>query len=308
VAPTPASTRLQTLRIELPADVDVADLPRMMAADTLREQGYTVEALDFQDNALSVQALSQGEVDFSFAGTGIAWKAIQEGAKIASLLDGSLNQASLVVTSNIRQCSDLDGKRVVVPSVTSNRALFLSKYIEKNCPAAKIEQVVIASQNNSLIAMTSGQVDGAVIDYSAMLAFEKKENAGIHALVRFLTEFPGLSGAHIVTRRDLLEQHPEVVQDFIRASLSARTRLQDPQVFEEQLVKYLKLEPDEAKASLLLFSPQDLWSMDGGLTTESIQINLDFLEEAGSIEPGLKPTDVADLAPLDAVLAELGRK
>ena len=41
------------LRIEVPTDVDITDLPRMMAADTLKEMGYTVEPLDFQDNTLS---------------------------------------------------------------------------------------------------------------------------------------------------------------------------------------------------------------------------------------------------------------
>jgi ABC-type nitrate/sulfonate/bicarbonate transport system substrate-binding protein len=306
-APTATPLRPAVLRIELPTEPDISDLPRVMAADTLREMGYTIEPLDFQDNALAIQALVQGNSDFGFVGAGVAWPAIQKGAPLVSILDGTLDSGMVVVGAEIQECADLNGKRIGVPSLNSNRALLLRKYVAETCPEVEFEPVIISNQTNQLIALETEQIDAATVQNGTFRKFQAGRDADLHVLVSYADVFPGLGGAQWQTRRAFLEEYPETVKDLIRADLLARRKLQDAQVFAEALVKYLKMEPTEAKEIGELFYDQKLWDPDGGMTPERVSANLDFIVEAGILEPGLKPEEVAATEPLNAVLEEIGR-
>jgi len=72
LAPTAPATNatprvLETLRFSLNGPPDVLDVPRLMAIDTLKAQGYTVEQTQFADQNVIVAALLKGDLDF---GTG----------------------------------------------------------------------------------------------------------------------------------------------------------------------------------------------------------------------------------------------
>ncbi len=301
----PATARPAEIRIELPIDPDLADLPRAMAADALREKGYIVHAFEFDDNALSIQALVQGHLDFSHVPSSYSWTAIQKGAPIVTVLDTNSDSGVIVVGPEIQKCSDMDGKSIAVPGLTSNRTLLFYKYIEKNCPGTHVEPVIIQSQASQLMGVTAGQVEIAGVQGSTFRKLQMSGPTDLHVLVSFGKEFPGLGGSQFVTRRDLIEKHPEVVEDLIREVLLARRKLQDPEVFADALVKYLKMEPQEAETMARGFFDQNLWTLDGGLSRERIQANIDFLVESDVLEPGLAPADVVDLAPLNAVLDEI---
>lgn len=311
-APTTSSTQTASrppiIRIELGDDIDVSDLPRHMAVETLREMGYQVELLDFKDNTLSAQALVQGNLDVGYLGGAIAWAAVQQGANIATVLDGSSSLAVLATRSTIETCQDLAGKRIAVPSLTSNRAILTRKYVEKNCPTAQIEPIVISSQNSMLAAMTSGQIDGAAIESSMIDDYRNQGKSDIHILARFADEFPGIGGTGYVVRREFLEMYPQATRDLIRATLLARRKLQDPDAFAAELVKYLKMEPAAAKVEAARYVQQKFWNLNSALSEQVIQNNIDFLTDAGTLKPGLKPSAVADLTFQNAVLDEIGRK
>jgi ABC-type nitrate/sulfonate/bicarbonate transport system substrate-binding protein len=308
VAPTAASTRPAILRIELPVDVDIADLPRVIAADSLRDMGYTVEPLDFQDNTLSVQSLVQGDLDIGYIGAGITWPAVQKGAPIVTILDGTLDSGMVIVPPAIQECSDLDGKKIGVPSLTSNRALLLRKYIRETCPEVEFEPIVISNQTNQLIALSTGQIDGATVQNATFRKFQAAENTDLHPLVSFAQVFPGLGGAQMVTRRALLEQYPETVKDYIRADLMARRSLRDPQVLADALIEYVKMEPAEAKETADIFYNQGLWDLNGGITPERTQAHIEFLLESEIITPGLDPKVAVADSFVNEVLGELGRQ
>ena len=307
-APIPTPNRPPVIRIELGDDIDVSDLPRHMAVESLRELGYQVELLDFKDNALSAQALVQGDLDVGYLGGAIAWAAVQQGAKIATVLDGSSSLVVLATLSAIETCQDLAGKRIAVPSLTSNRAILTRKYIEKNCPTAQIEPIVISSQNNMLAAMTSGQIEGATIESSIVDDYRNQGKSDIHILVRFADEFPGIGGAGYVVRREFLDMYPQATRDLIRTTLLARRRLQDPDAFAAELVKFLKMEPATAKVEAARYVQQKFWNLNSALSEQVIQNNIDFLTDAGTLKPGLKPSAVADLTFQNAVLDEIGRR
>jgi hypothetical protein len=101
---------------------------------------------------------------------------------------------------------------------------------------------------------------------------------------------------------------PRGSTDLIRAILQARRELSDPAVLSAALVKYLELDPKEAQEAAEDYLDHKVWDLNGSWTAEVLQFNLDFFETAGAIQKGLTPDQVADLAPLNAVLDEIGRK
>lgn len=306
--PTPVPARLQTLRIELAADPDVSDVPRMMAADALRKMGYTIEPVDLNDNALSAQALEQGDLELGYISNGIAWAAVQKGAKLVTVFDDAGEVRILLTRADIQKCSDLNGKRVAVPLPSSTQALMLDGYLARTCREAQVERMVMSGTGARMAALLANQLEGATVDLDNLIELERQGDTSLHALAIFSDEFPGLRAASEVTSRSLTEKYPETVKDMIRAGLVARRQVHDPQVLSDALVKYLQMEPEQARTVAEGYLEQNVWDVNGGFTPEIIQENIDFLVKANALQPGLTPGDVADLSFLNAVLDEIGRK
>lgn len=306
--PTATLARLQTIRMEMPLEPDISDLPRLMMRDALKEEGYTVETTDFDDNTVAVQAMTQGSLDLAFLPISTAWAAIQEGAKIVTVLDSAGDTRMLVTTSDIKKCSDLNGKQVAVPNMTGTQTLLLQAYIKKNCPEAAIEMLVISGTGNRLAALVANQLNGALLDLSNILQMERQGITNLNVLFVYSVEFPGRLGAAQVIRTEIIEKYPETVKDIIRATLAARRSIQDKTVLTEMLVKHIKMEPAEAERASQVYLDQKIWDVNGGLSEAVLQNNIDVLYEAGGLKTRLKPSQVANVEPLNAVLDEIGRK
>jgi NitT/TauT family transport system substrate-binding protein len=294
------------MRVEVPADADVADIPWLMAVDSLREQGYTLETVSFSDTAIEVTAMAQGDLDISGTNNQIAWAAISQGAPLFTFVDKSANTFMTVTSPDITACADLDGKSVAVPSMSSVSGAMFNAYVEKNCPAASPQIVIVSGGSNRTAALLAGEVDAAMQDVDDLVKLERERPGGFHALVAFGQEFPGLQINSQVVRREFAEQHPEMVRDVIRALFAARRALQDPQVLREAIVNYLDLEPDRAQQMADMYLAQGIWDATGTYSLETVQATLDFLREHGDLPPDLKAEDVADLSYYDAVLDEIG--
>jgi NitT/TauT family transport system substrate-binding protein len=304
---TPSDTKHGTIRFEVPADADVADIPWLMAIDSLKDQGYTVETVSLADDLSSV-AMAQGDLDIASLSNQRAWAAIGKGAPLVTVMDKSANTFMMISPEDIRTCADLDGKPVAVNGVTTVGWAMLSAYLRKNCPDARPDILVVKGGSNRMAALLSGEVDTAMQDIDDLIKLERDRPEEFYPLVVFAEAFPGLQITSHVVRRDFAEQNPEMVKDIIRALYAARRSLQDPQVLREAIIKYLDLEPDKAQQMADAYLAQKIWDVNGAYSLETVQATLDFLQEHGSLPPGLKAEDVADLSYYEAVLDEIGRQ
>jgi ABC-type nitrate/sulfonate/bicarbonate transport system substrate-binding protein len=297
-----------TLRVEVPADADVEDIPWLMAVDSLKEQGYEVETLSFSDTAIEIAAMAQGDLDFSSISHQQSWAAIARGAPHFTFLDKAANAAVTAAGKDIRECADLDGKSVAVPSATSVSGAMLKTYLERNCPGVKPQIVIVSGGSNRIAAMLAGEVDAANVDVEGLLKLEREEPGEFHAFIVFAEEFPGLQISSYAARRGFAKEHPEIVKDLIRAVFASRRSLQDPGRFREAITEYLDLEPDAARQAVDVYLTRELWDASGAFTLETVVTTLDFLKEYGDLPAGLEPEDVADLSYYEAVLDEIGRE
>ena len=304
----PSGAKSGTMRVEVPADADVADIPWLMAVESLREQGYTLETMSFSDTAIEVTAMAKGDLDISGINNQIAWAAIGQGASLFTFIDKSANTFVALTGKDIAACADLDGKSVAVPSMSSVSGAMFNAYVEKNCPDATPQIIVVSGGSSRTAALLASEVDVAMQDFDDLAKLERERPGEFHALVTFAQEFPGLQINSQVVRRAFAEQHPEMVRDVIRALFTARRALQDPQVLREVIVEYLDLETDRAQQMADTYLEQGIWDARGTYSLESVQATLDFLREHGDLPPDLTAQDVADLSYYDAVLDEIGRR
>lgn len=305
--PTPASS--VTLHIDVPQTGDVTHIPWLMAVDALREDGFTIEALEFSAvDSTSVVAMEQGELDFTSMSNQLAWSAVQKGAELATFIDMGAISFLLAAKSEIESCGQMDGRPMAMGSVSSVSTAMVNLFMEKNCPGARPELLVVRNVDSRLAALLSGEADAALIEAQELLRLEREKPGAYHALVDLADEYPGLQINSYVMRRGFAEQHPDVVKTFILAILEARRSLQDPQVLSQAIVRYSGVGPDEAQRLAEFFLERQTWDVSGEYTLETVQRTVDFLQEYGDLGPDIKAEDAADLSYLNEVWDEIGRQ
>jgi len=307
-SPEGTGPRALTIRMEIPAEPDVSDVPRLMAKEALQQAGYAVEATAFRDNVIAIQSLVTGRTDIAVVSLPGALAAMQQGADITVIMEAGGHTRCLVTAPGIKQCSDLHGKQVAVPNLVSAQTLAFRRYIATRCPGTEVEPVVIAGADNRLAALLSERTGGALLDLMALLEVQRHDKARFNLLSVFGTDFPGLAGAVVVASRSFLDRHPETARDIVRAWVLAARAIQDPAVLTREIENRFGLEPDRAVAAATAYLGEKVWNVNGGLAEGFMQQNIEFAMEMGALKPGLTPEATADPRYLTAVLAEIGRK
>jgi len=300
--------RAHTIRMDIPAEPDVSDVPRLVAREALQQAGYTIEATSYTDNVVATQAMTAGKLDVAILSLPGVLAAIQQGAAITVIMEGSISTRSLVTAPDITACSDLNGRQVSVPNIISSQTLALERFIAKRCPGTRIEKVVISGANNRLAALLAHRTAGAILDLLTVLELQGNAGPRYNILSVFGVEFPGLGGAGVVASRAFLDRYPDTARDIVRAWLLATRRLQDPAVLQDRIETYLGLAPAKAAAAARLYLGKHVWDVNGGLPDGFMQQNIQFSVDTGVIKPGMTPAAVEDVRYVNAVLAEIGRK
>ncbi len=295
-----------TIRFEVPADPDVADIPWLMAIDALGDQGYTVETASLSDD-LSSTAMAQGDLDMASFSNQLSWSAVAQGAPFLNFMDTSANTFMVISPKRIQTCADLDGEPVAVNGVATVGWALFRAFLEDHCPEAEPDILVVKGGSNRMAALLSGEVAASMQDTDDLIKLERDRPGEFHPLVVFAKAFPGVHLTSYSVRRGFADQHPEMVKDTIRATLMARQSLQDADVLREAIIRYLDFEANEAQEMADTYLAQEIWDLGGGYTLESVQTTIDFLQEFGDLAPELGASDVADVSYYEAVLDEIGR-
>jgi ABC-type nitrate/sulfonate/bicarbonate transport system substrate-binding protein len=307
-APAPGPARARTIRIDIPLEPDVSDVPRLMAREALQQAGYTVEATAYRDNIIAIQGLVTGQVDIAILSLPSVLAAIQQGAAITVIMEGAIHTRCLVTAPEITACADLNNRQVAVPNLISTQTLAFRHYLAKECPGAAVETVVISGVNNRLAALLARRTAGAILDLMTLLEAQRAGGVKYNVLSAFDAEFPGLGGAAVIASRAFLDRYPDTARDVVREWILATRKIQDPAVLKARIERHLGLAPERAEAAAAAYLQQRVWDVNGGLPDGFIQRNIDFSVEVGALKPGMTPAEVQDRRYLDAALAEIGRQ
>lgn len=290
-------------------NVDVRDVPLLMALDDLAAQGYTVEKTNMASGALIADALARGDADIGLVNSQTMWMAIAKGALVRTIAEFTKSTTILVARAEVRSCRDLDGKRLGVATTGGLSPLLFRSHLRKNCPGTEPRLFVIVESAGRFAALLAGEIDAFIAPGEEFVKLQREAPGKFHALISWAEEFPDVLIDCLHVRRRWAEQNRECVKDFLRALLRAERRVvSSPKLLVDESVKRLALDRATAEAVSQAHLRMAIWDANGGLTARNVQGTVDFMTEIGSLPRGPKASDVADLSYLNEVLDEIGRQ
>lgn len=301
--------QLPTLRYFDLINLDVRDVPLLMAFDDLEAQGYRVEKTYLASSALIADALARGDAELGMLNNQTMWIAISKGAAVRTLAQFTGSTSVLAGRQEIASCAELHNRRVAMPAAHGLAAALFDRFIKERHPGVTPQVLVIPESAGRVAALLAGEIDASNLPGEELLKLQRQSPGKFHALMSYAREFPQLQVDGLHVSQAWAEQHPRAVKDFLRALLKANRQVSaNPQLLYDESVKRLSLDPATARAVSDAHLQMGIWAADGGLTVENVQYTLDFLTRTGALQPGLKVEDVAELSYLRAVLDELGRQ
>lgn len=306
IAATDQEAASSTLRLAFPSVPDVDDVPALIAADRLEEQGVNVETTFYSQGELATAALAQGDADIGF-GSATAWlTGNQEGAPIVGIMDQAANGWSVFAVTDIAQCADLDGRRVAIHSEGAVGTAMLRAYIDQTCPGTEPAYLVIPGSENRAAALLAGEIDATPVELADAIRLDSLRPGEFVRLTDFAVDLPDLLTTGVWANRDTLSADPETIKAFVRELLKVHSDIAaDPAWFVDEVIE--KLEIAEADQELLpaiidAKLATNGYDVMGGLTPERAEGTLAFFIAAGRLEPSLTVEKAFDFSILNQVL------
>jgi ABC-type nitrate/sulfonate/bicarbonate transport system substrate-binding protein len=304
-AKAPAAT---TIRYTDPVNVDVRDIPILIALDDLESRGYRIERSQVAGPPIIADMLARGQTDIGVLNNQTMWSAVAKGAAVWTVMQFAAPTTVLAAQRSIKACSELDGKRMGVSGTAGLSQVLIQIYLRRRCSNAAPELIVIAESSGRRAALLAGRLDAAVMPGEELIKLQLQAPGRLHALMTHAAEYSNLHIDAFQIRRAWAEDHPGSVRDFLRAVLIAQRRITaDPALLYAEAQKRLGIDEQTARAIGESHLRAGIWNLDGGLTAADIQETIDFLVKAEVLPAGLTVTLVSNLSYLDDVLDEIGR-
>ena len=312
-SPTPAATtqatKSGTIRLFDISNVDVRDVPMLMAFDALRADGYTVETTYLASSALIAEALARGDADIGLFNNQTAWQAVSKGAAIRTVAQFTAQTTLFVSAKPAQTCADLNGKRVGLAAQTGLNPTLLNLYLKQHCPGTSATFMTISESAGRAAALLAGELDATLLPGEQFGTLEQQAPGRFTVLFTYAEEFPDIQIDGIQVRKDWAERNPQVVKDYLRAVLTAyRAAVADPQLLYKEAARRLELDAADVKLAADAHLENQTWLPNGGMSSAGVQATLDLMTQTSLLPMGLRIEDVADLSYLDAVLSQMGRK
>jgi ABC-type nitrate/sulfonate/bicarbonate transport system substrate-binding protein len=301
-AQSPATTEVDTTPVTIAwnSTPDENYVPILMAVAAMQEQGYQIEARQLPETNLVIQALTANQVQFGAEGVSTGALAVQEGAPIKIISTQNANQVVWVTTQEAADCANLAGQPVGIYSLEAGYTVLQNLYLESECPGItdQVEWVIIQDSPLRAQALAEGQIAGTALGLPDALILQRDYPDQFN-YVYLAQALPGIGDEHFYTNTDTLANHPDIVRALIREQLLAQRSLyENPDSALEQVQKHLPgVETDDV---IQQFIEQRIWYANGGLHGPGLENTITGLELPGDA------ASLADLQPLDDVLAEIG--
>lgn len=277
----------KSLKLGFPGGVGTTDVPAILALETLKSDGWDASYIEFDSPDVQTQALLRGDVNVASMGPATVMSANIAGSDIKMISNNNRNDLQIVVSSDISECSDLDGKPVAYHSEGSTSTAHLKTWLKDTCPEAQPEFLVISGSANRATALLEGQIAGTIVRLEDWVpAIKGKESEG--KILASLSEDQGdlLTQTITVTEKVLSENEglPSAYLDALNAEFEKLN--DDPTAYAAEAAKIL--EGDEAEIGELY---EQLVS-DGaipesvGIDLEQVEATIDFYQENGTIPEG----------------------
>ncbi|MBI3064207.1 MAG: ABC transporter substrate-binding protein, partial [Deltaproteobacteria bacterium] len=228
--------------------------------------------------SLIVQTLLSGDVGVASLAPPSAVSAWARGAELA-IVAGGIERAlnALMVNPKIRKVDELKGKRVAISRFGSLSDVSLRDALAYHkLRTQDISIVQMGGLGERMVALTSGIVDGAILNVDQVYQAEK---LGFHVLID-LRKLPlTYSTQGIVVSREFLRAQRGVVKRFLKVYIEGiKIFKTDKERSIETLGRYIKTSDQEVLAKTYEFY-REAWESLPTVRREGIQQALDSIPE-----------------------------
>jgi ABC-type nitrate/sulfonate/bicarbonate transport system substrate-binding protein len=295
----------RAIRVAYSSTADLGDLPSLLAQDRLVGQGYDVRATFFARAQLAVEAVARGRADVGMGSTRTYWAAVARGADLATVMEQVGNGWSVLATPDITSCRALHGKRLALSSEGSVSGALVRSYIQTGCPGTEPQIVIIPGSEHRAAALLSASVDASPVELAESVRLGVKVPGRFRTLVDFAAAHPRLETTGVHVNRRWAQRNPALLHAYLRALLGVHRQIDDePALLTAEARRRLDIDADVVSAHLRTKA----WDANGGLTAETVAYSLAFFTGTETLPAQLTTDHVADLGPLERVLAEIGRR
>lgn len=192
------------------------------------EENVTMEPKTFNAGPEAIEAIFSGALDISYIGSNPAINAHarSNGEAIRIIAGSTSGGAALVVSAEINEVGDLEGKRLATPQLGNTQDVALRSWLAdegfKTDTAGGGEVSILPQANgDALTAFKAGRLDGAWVPEPWVTRLVQEGNG--HVLVDESDLWPGgrFVTTHVVVRTEFLKEHPRVVRQFLNGHLAA---------------------------------------------------------------------------------------
>ena len=206
----------------------------MKANGSLEEaygDGIAVEWTAFNAGPAEQEALFSGDIDIGYIGPVPAITANSKSEGDIQILSGATKGGAILVTrkgSSITSVSDLAGKNVAVPQIGNTQHLCLLNLLAENdlAPTTEGGDVTVSAISNADVAntMERGDIDAALVPepWGATLLEQGAEMVLDYDEIYLQGDY---DVAVVVVRREFMEEHPDLVDTFLKAHEAATEQI-----------------------------------------------------------------------------------
>ena len=307
--PRPAIAQELTL---LTTVTRVVNLPMIVGLRLLeKEDGVKVVVKDLRTPEAVMLAVIDGQGQ---VGTGFApfYPAIEKGARVSGVMELSRPEFIIMAKKEIPAVKALTGVRLASHSPRSTVQSLIEFYL-KTQPGVNPNVVFIPEGSPARAeALLRGAVDAAAFDLTSAQVVNERSPGRFHVLVDF-TDQP-VSSSSLVVNAEFAKKNPQLVQKLVLRMLqSYREGAKDPKFWVRERGDTMR-DVDDAKLESQLRAVVKIFDLNGGLDRmrgPGAEENLSFQVTTGNLSGPLskwKPERFFDVAPLEAVLKEIGKR
>ena len=209
-------------------------------------------------------------------------------ATLSGSIDGSGNAILVPVNSKIQSVSELKGKTISVPFVSTAHAMLLRAIADQGWDPSKDVNIITQTPEVAGSALRSGQIDAHAdfVPFGELFPFRGFARKIFDGSSTHVTTTHGIQ-----TRSDFASKYPELVVAYLKATIEASRLLQAaPEVISEKLAQWTGI---EAEVYYAFHGPHGIQTRDYSLKPEFIEAIRRAVQTAKLLKKIKREVDIA---------------
>ncbi len=232
------------------------------------------------------------------------------GPVLKVVADRNLNEWVIESKIEIKQCSDLNGKKLALHAAGSVSAAMVEVWLKQTCPEAKPVILYVQGSTTRALALMNNQFDATPLELADAAVVEARSGTKFHRLTDFMKTLPDVHTSPIFANADFIAKNPNTTRIYLKALVEEFRKVNaDVDYLRTLTKKYIPgVSAEQLDLAPKAYVDLGLFPLNGGPSPESVIATIEFFTQGGIVKPGLTPDETADLSHLNAVLDILGRK